>query len=145
MTNGIHHKPKAKVVIHHSDGKKMQTSSFTTEEVTFRNCTNRCSMCYRKQTIILTSKEKKENWNTLWMGCPSCNGVVCKKCLKEGYEFKKPCFGEKYPITIPTATLTQESILHWSMHQMIIGHYLIQLNKITQCFESPEMNFQGKI
>ncbi len=89
MTNGIHHKPKTQVVIHHSDGIKTQTSSCTAERIKIRNRNSRCSMCYRKQDTSLTSKEKKENCNTSRMGCPSCNEVVCDKCWKEGYDMHK--------------------------------------------------------
>ena len=83
LTNGIFHKPEKKVVIHHSDGKKINTTRCTDEQVVICNRGNYCKMCYRKKDEGLLKETKRAGYKQSKLVCPSCD-EVCKMSWAEG-------------------------------------------------------------
>ncbi len=87
ITNGMHHKPQRKVIIHHSDKSKTKTSKCTEQAIKIRDRNFDCKMCYRKYAgVDMTRDEKKAKQKTSRFGCPSCDEPICKSCWAEGYD-----------------------------------------------------------
>ncbi len=87
LTNGIHHRPKTNVVIHHSDGSKTKTTACTSTAVRIMKNSSYCRMCYRKLAgIDLSAAEKKKKCKKSSMGCAQCREPICKTCWTSGYD-----------------------------------------------------------
>mmetsp|Transcript_30013 Transcript_30013/g.63169 ORF Transcript_30013/g.63169 Transcript_30013/m.63169 type:complete len:156 (+) Transcript_30013:133-600(+) len=86
-TNGIHHKPKQKVIIHHPDGSKTKTQDCTEIQVRLWDSSSYCAQCYRNiKGDALSTKKKKILCRKSTMGCPSCMEPICKPCWDNGYD-----------------------------------------------------------
>jgi hypothetical protein len=85
-TGRICNKMKQDYVMQYKCGKRLRKRGCSDVRVKVLNNSDYCRMCYRNHPGVdasgnaINSKERKAACNQSYLGCPSCEEPICKKC-----------------------------------------------------------------